>query len=327
MGFLNNSGDIILDAVLTDDGRQRLAKGDGTFKITSFALGDDEIDYSQWDGSNSSGSAYYDLNILQTPILEAFTNNGSSMKSKLVSYSSTDILYLPITMLNVNNSKKGFPKNTTTNTYIGIVNKQDIGSLTSNATVYGYTNTENNKFIAGNFDANAKGSRNESQMITLDQGLNTDAISYKETLEAIYDETGYIITMDNRLCFLVGNTSIAAGKAQIDDDNMASYIVTPTANQAFFTSIDETPDEDTTSLSVLKGPYSRNRLKFSLSATTDLKYSDYYFTTFGNTNDTTDGSYSGKNTVLSLDTNIQVVGLTTGYRIDIPVRLVKFKGV
>ena len=45
MGFLDNSGDIILDAVLTDTGRFRLAKGDGSFKIAKFALADDEVDY------------------------------------------------------------------------------------------------------------------------------------------------------------------------------------------------------------------------------------------------------------------------------------------
>ena len=43
MAFLDNSGDIILDAVLTDTGRMRLARGDGSFKIMKFALGDDEI--------------------------------------------------------------------------------------------------------------------------------------------------------------------------------------------------------------------------------------------------------------------------------------------
>ena len=42
MAFLDNSGDIILDAVLTDTGRKRLAKGDGSFRITKFAFGDDE---------------------------------------------------------------------------------------------------------------------------------------------------------------------------------------------------------------------------------------------------------------------------------------------
>ena len=46
MAFLDNSGDIILDAVLTDYGRELLARGDGSFNITQFALGDAEIDYS-----------------------------------------------------------------------------------------------------------------------------------------------------------------------------------------------------------------------------------------------------------------------------------------
>ena len=45
MGFLDNSGDIILDAVLTDLGRNRLARGDGSFQIAWFALGDDEVNY------------------------------------------------------------------------------------------------------------------------------------------------------------------------------------------------------------------------------------------------------------------------------------------
>ena len=75
MAFLDNSGDIILDAVLTDVGRQRLAKGDGSFRITKFALADDEIDYTLYRNGNStlgahpSGSAYYAIQIEQTPIL------------------------------------------------------------------------------------------------------------------------------------------------------------------------------------------------------------------------------------------------------------------
>ena len=84
MAFLDNSGDIILDAVLTDTGRFRLAKGDGSFKIVKFAFGDDEINYGNYNSAHASGSAYYDLEILQTPVLEAFTNNTSMLKSRLV---------------------------------------------------------------------------------------------------------------------------------------------------------------------------------------------------------------------------------------------------
>ena len=100
MAFLDNSGDIILDAVLTDTGRLRLAQGDGSFKITKFALGDDEINYGLYNKDHSSGSAYYDLEILQTPVLEAFTNNTSNLKSKLVTISRTNILYMPSLKLN-----------------------------------------------------------------------------------------------------------------------------------------------------------------------------------------------------------------------------------
>jgi hypothetical protein len=100
MGFLDNSGDIILDAVLTDTGRLRLAQGDGSFKISKFALGDDEINYAIYNKDHASGSAYYDLEILQTPVLEAFTNNTSNLKTKLISISRTNILYMPVLKLN-----------------------------------------------------------------------------------------------------------------------------------------------------------------------------------------------------------------------------------
>ena len=105
MAFLDNSGDIILDAVLTDTGRMRLAKGDGSFKITKFAFGDDEINYELYDKNHPSGSAYYDAEILQTPVLEAFTNNTSTLKSKLISISRTNLLYLPVMLKNTTSSK------------------------------------------------------------------------------------------------------------------------------------------------------------------------------------------------------------------------------
>ena len=63
MAFLDNSGDIILDAVLTDEGRRKLAEGNGSFNITKFALGDDEVDYGLYNANHTSGSAYYDLQL------------------------------------------------------------------------------------------------------------------------------------------------------------------------------------------------------------------------------------------------------------------------
>lgn len=98
MAFLDNSGDIILDAVLTDVGRRRMAQGD--FNIEKFAIGDDEIDYALYNKDHPSGSAYYDLEILQTPVLEAFTQNNANINYGLTSYSQLDLLYLPTIKLN-----------------------------------------------------------------------------------------------------------------------------------------------------------------------------------------------------------------------------------
>ena len=49
MAFLDNSGDIILDAVLTDLGRRRMSRGN--FRIVKFALGDEEVNYELFDSA------------------------------------------------------------------------------------------------------------------------------------------------------------------------------------------------------------------------------------------------------------------------------------
>jgi hypothetical protein len=94
MAFLDNSGDIILDAVLTEVGRRRMANG--TFNVRMFALGDDEINYKLYNKSHPSGSAYYDLEILQTPILEAFTETNAGINYGLLSHGNTNLMYMPV---------------------------------------------------------------------------------------------------------------------------------------------------------------------------------------------------------------------------------------
>jgi hypothetical protein len=83
MGYLNNAV-ITLDAILTTKGRQLLAKNDGSFKITQFALADDEIDYTMYNPTHPSGSSYYGEAILNMPLLEAFPQETQIMKYKLV---------------------------------------------------------------------------------------------------------------------------------------------------------------------------------------------------------------------------------------------------
>jgi hypothetical protein len=83
MGYLNNSV-VTVDAILTDVGRLALAKNDGTFRITQFALADDEIDYTLYNPTHPSGSAYYGQAIENMPLLEAFPQATQVMKYKLV---------------------------------------------------------------------------------------------------------------------------------------------------------------------------------------------------------------------------------------------------
>lgn len=82
MGYLDNSI-ITVDAVLTKKGRELLARGDGSFKITQFALADDEIDYTLYNPKHPKGSDYYGEAIENMPVLEAFVDETQTMKYKL----------------------------------------------------------------------------------------------------------------------------------------------------------------------------------------------------------------------------------------------------
>ena len=83
MGYLNNSV-ITVDVILTKKGRELLARNDGSFRITQFALSDDEIDYTLYNPTHPSGSAYYGEAIDNMPLLEAFPDEQQIMKYKLV---------------------------------------------------------------------------------------------------------------------------------------------------------------------------------------------------------------------------------------------------
>lgn len=82
MGYLNNQV-ITVDAILTNKGRELLAKNDGSFVITQFALADDEIDYTLYNPTHPSGSTFYGEAIQNMPLLEAFPIETQIMKYKL----------------------------------------------------------------------------------------------------------------------------------------------------------------------------------------------------------------------------------------------------
>ena len=83
MAILNPTT-VTVDAILTTKGRQLLARNDGSFQITQFALADDEIDYTMYNPNHPSGSAYYGEALENVPVLEAFPNDSQTMRYKLV---------------------------------------------------------------------------------------------------------------------------------------------------------------------------------------------------------------------------------------------------
>ncbi len=83
MGYLDNSS-ITVDAILTKRGRELLARNDGSFNITQFALGDDEIDYTLFNENHPNGSQFSGEAIENMPLLEAFPDESNIMIHKLI---------------------------------------------------------------------------------------------------------------------------------------------------------------------------------------------------------------------------------------------------
>ena len=83
MGYLDNTS-ITVDAILTKRGRELLSRNDGSFQITQFALGDDEIDYSLFNENHPNGTQFSTEAIENMPLIEAIPNGANMMNSKLI---------------------------------------------------------------------------------------------------------------------------------------------------------------------------------------------------------------------------------------------------
>jgi hypothetical protein len=317
MAFLDNSGDIILDAVLTDTGRMRLSRGDGSFKITKFALSDDEINYESYNKDHVSGSAYYDLEVLQTPVLEAFTNNASSMKSKLISIARNNLLYLPVIKINQIAGGAGGTEGGQTS----------MNSASGSFFVACDQTTENT------FDTSADGvgllfgarpGSSSSYRIRLDQGLDTTAINPARAIDSDLVETQYILEMDNRLGSIVSIASAGAKQASvsfIDDDNIASYYLSLGTDLDYIS--ENTERSATGAGQTISGPRG-TILEFQVQASLELASSTYLFTQLGSTFNVMKNDQTGA-VVYYIDSFVRVRGATTGYTVDVPIRFIKYK--
>ena len=121
MGFLDNTS-ITVDAILTKKGRELLARGQNEFRITKFALADDEIDYNLYDTTHPNGSNFYGAVIENMPLLEAFVDENQLLRYKLTTLpketAKLPILELPNSSLNF--TGPGVTQTITPNTRNGV---------------------------------------------------------------------------------------------------------------------------------------------------------------------------------------------------------------
>jgi hypothetical protein len=129
MGYLDNTV-ITVDAILTKRGRELLARNDGSFRVTQFALGDDEVDYTLFNGDHPNGSQYSGEAIENMPVLEAFPDENNIMIHKLVTL-PRGTSKLPVVTANVSAVQLSLGATTqlnpTTLNYTGLSNLKEPG--------------------------------------------------------------------------------------------------------------------------------------------------------------------------------------------------------
>ena len=234
-------------------------------------------------------------------MLEAFTNNTSILKSKLISIPRTNLLYLPVLKLNeiysTNNARHA------SGAYLIAVNKdteEALGADASGNAVPGIMYGEN--VGAGT-------------TIRADQGLDTTEISPAFTIDADLVETQYIVEVDNRFGSIVNPTNGSiTSPSFIDDDSIATYFFSLGTDIGLVS--ENTERDASASTQTIQGPRG-TYVEMQVQTSLDLNTGTFLFTELGST--TTVNSVS----CYYIDTTIRITGATTGYRLDIPVRFVR----
>jgi len=241
--------------------------------------------------------------------LEAFTNNASSMKSRLLTISRNDLLYLPVLRLNTI-AGNGSEKHSASSAFVVVVDENTVGVDSSNGL--------GQQLGTGILNGNIPGDSTNS--VRIDQGLDTSEISKNLVLDPDLVETQYIVEMDNRLGYLVTPNGSAATPAQIsfvDDDQISSYYLTANTDASFISNLGPTAQ------SPINGPRG-TILEFRIGASINLRTNSHLFDKLGSS-----GASLANDAGLALGTHkfidsiIRVSGVTTGYSVDIPVRYVK----
>ena len=334
MAFLDNSGDIILDAVLTDVGRQRLSQGN--FTIGKFALGDDEIQYNLYDKNHPSGSAYYDLQILQTPCETAHTK-ASNIHYGLISLTSQNVLYIPDLALNQKTDKSILKLNKIIHL---AVNTETQGKLTAAAS----SAVDPKYVLLANSNAPARSIIVESGINTSDiKGTAANRATYLQAVNMM--DSRYIVSTDTRFFNGVlgtGRTSTFTNNAQgqftinfgalstvnaaAASEIMLNYVdssVNGAPNTIYYYANSESED---TSKSELAGPrgtvMAMNLSVPDTMASTSTQGRAEEWSKYGKLAQTAISAKSQKYDII--DSMVVIRGAETGRSIQVPVRLLRY---
>jgi hypothetical protein len=340
MGFLDNSGDIILDAVLTDVGRKRMAEGN--FRIVKFGLGDDEIDYSLYNADHPSGSAYYDLEILQSPVMEAATKQASSIKYGLLSITRTDLVYMPVLELNQKSGIDSVIKHN--NIILLAANKATYTTLAQDANIGASkvlepnTLTPSAKVIveSGITSADRQPTRENrdnmlvsTNLVDLQFDVRFDSrfmsglisVQPRHSVQPRQDQSFANNTDGSRRITLTAFARKSAVSATQFMDNYVTAMADGLEDLVLQYTTAET-DETGTNLSEL------GMTAMSFAPSTEINAqgtaSPSYYSLYGSTGVVgTSLGFASTNSFDYIDTTVYVQGLTTGASIQLPIRIVR----
>ena len=182
MGYLDNSS-ITVDAILTKRGRELLARNDGSFNITQFALGDDEIDYTLFNENHPNGSQFSGEAIENMPLLEAFPDESNIMIHKLITL-PRGTSKLPIISANVSKITL-----TIGSTFTLAPTTLNLNGLANQAESSGYSATIADRRLLAAFEAAGGNRRSATQRPYTSVAVSETIIGSSFSLRAINSTT------------------------------------------------------------------------------------------------------------------------------------------
>jgi hypothetical protein len=205
MAYLDNSS-ITVDAILTKKGRELLSKGKDEFKITQFAVADDEIDYDLWNPAHPLGSDYYGIIIENMPLVEATPDESNIMRYKLVTLpkKTTRIPVIAVGQTSITLTSPGqisriepttvnFDKGNATLGYTAILSNSDAATISIIDPVASGVSPTVPRFIGDSEAAQSVAVTGFTFAITAKQQLVSDKTA---TITIIGNETGGRVTIN-----------------------------------------------------------------------------------------------------------------------------------